>query len=238
MFSRLSLSVFALTAIVCSLILGMSLQNLRASENYISVTGSSQQVIESDTATWRISLEHVTQDTLTLREGSETLASSLKVLLSYLAKQGFSGSSVMVQPVSVETNINYNLGNVPSSYRLHQSVVVQSNSVSRVTEAAKNSSTLLAQGAVISTSGVEYTYSRLPELRVELLSRATEDAKKRADSIARSAGSSLGKLQSASVGVFQVAPVNSIEISDYGLYDTTTVTKQVTAIVRASFDVK
>jgi hypothetical protein len=40
------------------------------------------------------------------------------------------------------------------------------------------------------------------------------------------------------MGVFQVTAPNSIDISDYGTYDTSSVRKQITAIVRASFTIR
>jgi hypothetical protein len=60
----------------------------------------------------------------------------------------------------------------------------------------------------------------------------------RAGKIVESAGSNLGKLRSASMGVMQITPVNSTDVSDYGYYDTTSIEKQITAIVRASFAVQ
>jgi hypothetical protein len=40
------------------------------------------------------------------------------------------------------------------------------------------------------------------------------------------------------MGVFQITAVNSTEISDYGSYDTSSIDKKVTAIVRASYTIK
>ena len=42
------------------------------------------------------------------------------------------------------------------------------------------------------------------------------------------------KLRSVDVGVFQVTSPNSTEVSDYGVYDTSTVDKDVTAVVNVS----
>ena len=48
-------------------------------------------------------------------------------------------------------------------------------------------------------------------------------------------GGHLGKLRSVDVGVFQVTSPNSTEVTDYGVYDTSTVDKDVTAVVNVSF---
>jgi hypothetical protein len=53
--------------------------------------------------------------------------------------------------------------------------------------------------------------------------------------IVESTGRGLGDLRSVSVGVFQVTAPNSTEVSDYGVYDTATVQKDVTAVVNVAF---
>jgi hypothetical protein len=40
------------------------------------------------------------------------------------------------------------------------------------------------------------------------------------------------------MGVFQITAPYSTEVSDYGMYDTSTIDKQITAIVKASFEIK
>ena len=42
-------------------------------------------------------------------------------------------------------------------------------------------------------------------------------------------------LRGVNVGVFQVSSPNSTDVSDYGVYDTTTLRKDVTAVVNVTF---
>ena len=70
------------------------------------------------------------------------------------------------------------------------------------------------------------------------LAAATTDARRRADILVRGLGGSLGGMRSSSLGVFQITPRNSTDVSDYGINDTSTRDKQVTAVVSATFDVK
>jgi hypothetical protein len=71
-----------------------------------------------------------------------------------------------------------------------------------------------------------------------MLAEATKNAKDRAERIAESSGSKVGSMRSADMGVFQVMAVNSTEVSDYGAYDTTSIDKNVMAVVRASFSLR
>lgn len=121
---------------------------------------------------------------------------------------------------------------------MNQDIVVESTDVPKVTKIAQEASTLLAQGAVINTLSLEYYYSKLADLKVEMMAEATKNARDRAAKIAESAGGSLGSLREASMGVMQITPVNSTDVSDYGTYDTSSLEKQITAVVRAAFSVR
>ena len=67
------------------------------------------------------------------------------------------------------------------------------------------------------------------------LDEATKDALARAKVLVEATGGDLGGLRDVNVGVFQVTAPNSTDVSDYGVYDTSTIRKDVTAVVNVSF---
>jgi len=75
-------------------------------------------------------------------------------------------------------------------------------------------------------------------LRVSLLSDAIKDAQARAAKMAEATGRKVGDLKSAASGVVQVLSSNSLEVSDYGTYDTSKINKNVMVTVRAAFGLK
>src|SRR5690606_2242284 len=126
-------------------------------------------------------------------------------------------------------------------YTLRQTITVQSiteDDVTKITQLAKNTQALTNQGVIFSTYQPEYYYSKLSELRVSLLADAIKDAKARATELAESSGSRVGTLKAASTGVVQVLSPNSVEVSDYGQYDTSSIEKDVMVTVRATFTVR
>ncbi len=133
---------------------------------------------------------------------------------------------------------DYNNSGAPKRYTLQQTVTVDSTDVQKITNASKNAQELINQGVLISINPVQYYYSGLAEARVNLLGEAIKDAKARAGEIAKSNGQRVGKLKTASSGVVQVLSPNSVEVSDYGSYDTSTIEKDVMVTVRASFIVR
>ena len=125
-----------------------------------------------------------------------------------------------------------------SSFRLTRSFEIRSPRVLAVTDVADRSSQLLGQGIPLHADAPQYVYTKLPTLRPELLAQATRDARSRARVIVEATGSHLGKLRRVSVGVFQITSPNSTEVEDYGVYDTSTLDKDVTAVVNVTFALK
>ena len=84
----------------------------------------------------------------------------------------------------------------------------------------------------------EYTYTKLDELKIEMLAKASENAKERAASMVKATGNKIGFMRSARMGVFQITPISSTEVSDWGVNDTSSLEKKVTAVVSASFAIE
>lgn len=200
----------------------------------ISVTGSAYKDIVSDSAKWRLQLSAST-GLDGLPQGNEKMQKDLLAVQNFLKEKGIGQDMITVAPVTVETRLDYNQGAAPVGYTVRQDVSVEGSDVQKITAVAQASDMLLSKGAQVTTISLEYFYSKLGEVRVELMSDAMKDAKKRADAMAESAGSVVGALRNASMGVLQVTAVNSMDVSDYGSYDTSALKKRVTAVVRASF---
>jgi len=97
---------------------------------------------------------------------------------------------------------------------------------------------LINKGVLFTTSSLEFYYSQLPQARIELLASAVQDAKARAEQLAQAGGKKIGILKSASSGVVQVMAPNSVEVSDYGMYDTSKIEKEIMVTVKTSFEIK
>ena len=100
---------------------------------------------------------------------------------------------------------------------------------------AEASSQLIASGIPLQVQPLQYIYTRLADLRPKLLAAAVRDAQNRGRVLLGATGGTLGKLRGVDVGVFQVTSPNSTEVSDYGVYDTSTLSKDVTAVVNVTF---
>lgn len=231
-----SLKTLSLALIVSSLILGGFHFASRADSNgSLSVTGSAKTRVTSDTAKWTGNFQRTVAGDA-LPSGYAQMSKDEQSIRAILKKQGID-SGVEFSTITVENPSQYNQ-NLPSQYILRQNVIVQSDDVAKLTTVAKNAQSIADAGVIFSTINLEYFYTKLPEVRVELLTKAVDDAKERAAAIAKSTGQSVGDVTAAASGVVQVLPVNSVEVSDYGAYDTQSIEKEIMVSVKASFEIK
>ena len=80
--------------------------------------------------------------------------------------------------------------------------------------------------------------SNLDDIKVKMVGEASKNAKSRAESMVSGTNGKIGIMNSAKMGVFQIVPVDSTDVSDYGINDTSSKEKKVIATVSATFTVK
>lgn len=232
--------VLALGLVITGFVVSNAYYRVKSADNTISVTGSAQKDIVSDSARWSANFNR-TVGPDQLKDGSVLIKKDLDAVVDYLTKNGLKKDQITINPVTVyptyETS-NYGSTGKVNGYNVSQQIVVESSNVENLTKIAQDSTSLLSQGIVFTSSPVEYYYSKLDDLKIEMLGAATQNSKQRAEAIAEQSDADLGGLKAASMGVFQITPVNSTEVSDYGVFDTSAIKKRITAVVRTTFSVK
>jgi hypothetical protein len=233
----ISASVLGLALIICASIASYTAYAIKASQDIVEVTGSAKVAVTSDFARWSISLEAKT-GVNNQADGYKRLEAGTEKIVTYLKEQGY--EDVETPSPSVYPNYTYPQYGEPilTGYTVSRQIVVRSDDVAGIQSLAGSIEPLSGTGYTVSTGMVELTYQKLPETRVTLLTDAIADATARAEAIAKESGREVGTLRSASSGVVQVLPAGSIDISDYGMYDTQSMNKEVMVTVRAKFSPK
>jgi len=205
------------------------------SVDYISTTGSAKKAVVSDKVKWTSSITRQVSVS-TVKDGYAKMDIDLKEVKDFFTANGIPAESLSISPVFMN-EIWDNNNQTEKKYNLVQNFEVQSSDVQKIDALAKNTNSLINKGVLFSTNSLEYYYSKLPAVRVKLLANAVADAKARAEQLAIAGGKKIGVLKSASSGVVQVMPPNSVEVSDYGMYDTSKIEKEIMVTVKASFEI-
>ncbi len=230
--------VLGVGIVVAVIIAGLFVSNIRSAGNTLTSTGSAKMNVVSDSAKLSGSVLAYASE-FDLASGYAKIDRDTARVKEFLLKAGAAEEEITISPVILNEQYNYNNNeSAPKRYELRATVTVDSKDVTKVTKIGNDVDGLAASGVLFQTYGAQYFYSGLADARVALLGDAVKDAKDRAKEIANASGGRVGKLKTATSGVVQVLPPNSIDVSDYGSYDTSTVDKQVSVTVRATFVIK
>ncbi len=205
----------------------------------ITVTGSAQKEIKSDYAVWSGWFSRREVD---MASAYKKLQEDLITVKKYLVGKGIRETEVLTSQIATETiykkNEKGNNTNDIEGYKLTQTVEIRAKDVDKIAQISRESTELINSGVEFYSGSPDYSYTKLDELKVEMLAKATENAKLRAENMVKATGNKIGFMRSAKMGVFQITPVNSTEIADWGVNDTTSLEKKVTAVVNASFSIE
>ena len=123
------------------------------------------------------------------------------------------------------------------AYSVEQDVTVDSEDVPQIAQMSREAPKLIEQGVHIQSEPPLYLYTKLADLKIQMLAEASKDARVRAEQIAGNTGASIARLQTARMGVMQVNAANESEVSGTGMNDTTSLEKDALAVVTATFGI-
>ena len=214
----------------------------KASEN-ITVTGLAEKDFSSDQIVWTGNYSRKMMD---LKSAYSLLKEDEGKIRTYLKGKGVADGEMVFSAVSIdkEFNTKYDadgkqVGSEFTGFNLKQNVTVDSKDIIKVETISREVTELIESGIEFNSSPPSYYYTKLSELKVDLLAKASADAKQRAETIAKNAGSSLGKIKKATMGVFQITGQNSNEDYSYGgAFNTSSKNKTASITVKIDFAVE
>ncbi len=232
--------IAAIAVIASSLIFGNAYRYKYKSTQTITVNGNAKKDFESDLIKWSANYNRKSPE---LRLASEQLAQDREVVRAFLIKQGIPAAAIKFESVNINKEYTYHPNaqggggyNTFSGYNLTQTVSVESNDLDKVDAASREISTLISQGVELSSYPPNYYYSKLEDLKLELISQASGNARQRAENIAQESGAKLSRLVKADLGVFQITGQNDNEEYSYGgVFNTTSRNKTANITVKVSF---
>ncbi len=205
----------------------------------IFMTGSSEEIVRADSATWTISIE---TERPTRAEGYQSVQHQLPIVQKFLKDNGINDGDIDIEPLNYwtknKTLPNGNYTNEIGAYVYTQNIKVSSNDVDKIKILSTDIQKLIEQGIELSSRKPEYQYSKLADLKVKLIEKAAIDAKARADAALKVNGNRTGKILNVKTGIFQITAPDSTMVSDGGMNDTETLEKKVSAVVKVTFEIR
>lgn len=231
-------------SVVTSTVVASRAYESRAKNEYrngqtLSAKGSTRKRIRSDRAVWSIGVKGEAKE---LKEAYATLSGGTKRVEEFLTKRGFAASEIVPGAINTISHFVRDAKGQETrqidSYTLERWYTVASKDVDRVNQAAGEVTALIEEGILVISSAPGYYYTDLAKLRLELMAASSKDARARAEEIAKAAGCRVAEVVSAHMGVLQITQPFSTEVAEYGLYDTSTIDKDVQAVVTVCFRIE
>lgn len=227
----------ALGLIISVYLVGGVVREIKVRDKTISVKGYAEQPIEANLGVWSASLRVEDKD---LKVAATKLAKDREVLLGFLKGLGYETSDIQLSAIGIEEEYKRDekgrSTNELDKYELSQRFAIESSDVKLIARTSVESGDLLTQGLQLHVHSPKYLYTKLNDLKLEMLAKATANGRERVLKLISASDAEIGSLRSASQGVFQITPVNSTEVSSYGINDTSTIDKAIKAVVTVEYE--
>ena len=231
--------ILAVGFIIGAMIIGGTWRKVSRGNVTITVTGSASKEIRSDMAIW--SIDYIA-DAPTLTEAYAKLQANTNKVKAYLISKGLSADKLKFSSIGTTTIYVHNDKGIQTEqvakYKLSQDVSIESSEVDKIDQLSREATELINQGVEVNSHSPQFLYTKLSELKVEMIGLASKDAKVRAEQIASSTNNKIGEVRSSKMGVIQINSKNSTEVSDYGVNDVSSLDKTITAVVSMSFSIE
>jgi uncharacterized protein len=239
---HLNTIIIAVAVVITAIFFTTTYKNRNRSNDLINVTGLGSKDFKSDLIIWDGYLSVSNPD---MKLATAALEQNRETVRKYITSKGVEAKELVFS--SVVMNKDYRTWTDAddeehtefTGYTMSQTVTIESKDVEKVELVSREVTELISQGIEISSNAPEYYYTKLGELKIEMVAAATEDARIRAEQIAKNANADLGHLRFAQMGVFQITAQNSSD--DYswgGSFNTSSKMKTANITMKLQFGIE
>lgn len=235
-------ALLAIGLVFGAYVLGAQTKSIGSGRSTVTVKGLAEKQVKADLAEWQIA---ATANGTTFSDALARLRKEKAALDEFLVKQGFAEKQradgpERVEPRYVEKEANNRIIRQQEGFTATQTLVISSGALDTIAAASRAALDYKAAGHAIEFGDPSYLVSGLEEIKMSLISTATENAKKRAGEFIRHSDAQLGNMRSASQGAFHILPNTAdARTDDYGgTYDKSTIDKIARVVVTVEFNLK
>jgi len=192
-----------------ALLIGRSLQRFKNEDRSVSVKGFSEREVKADLAVWIIQTRIADND---LMEGSRAVEVAKNKVIGFLLQNQIKQDEIIVEGVGVldkkaQQYDNFQQGNA-FRYLITQNLQIRSSNVDLIQKVSRMTGELLQVGIFLTNSDygnpLQFYFTKLNDIKPEMITEATQNARKAAEQFAKENDSELGQLKKANQGLFTI----------------------------------
>ncbi len=234
-FTKTSLSTLgiclAIGMAICGYFIGQTMYNAKVAVNTAEAKGLAERIVEADIADWQIGYSVSGKSKLDVPGLYAKAETNQDIIVSLLKENGFNEEEINVGVIDYFKN-EYRDKNqllVDENHELTGTIKVVTNNVKLIPGVRSKINKLMVQGIDIQNHLPNYRFSKLNEIKPEMLRDATRNARIAANEFAKNAGVKVGSIRSARQGNFDIRDFGE----EYG--DTRKLKKSVRVVTTITF---
>jgi hypothetical protein len=190
--------------------IGSGVVNAQVGNRQVTVRGLAERDVVADLAVLNLSFRAASDD---LPTAQQKIDRDLGLVRAFLTRQGYPEEAVTIGRLQVLDTRAREYGSTDNVVRfiLTQSVTVRTTDVQRVAQTERALNDLVREGVQLDFSAPTYVFTRLNEIRPEMIAAATASARTGAEQFARDSGTSLGPIRQATQGSFEILAREDID---------------------------
>ncbi len=186
-------------------VLGNALVDFKAMDRYVTVKGLAEMEVPADLAMWPISYSAGAD---TLPELDAALKRSRVQIVAFLAQHGLDKAELMDAAPRIQDyqTMTYNQ-RPPQRYSAEAILTVRSSDIATVKKAMSVAGDLVSRGVMLVQNyefRPTFAFTRLNEIKPEMIAEATRNARSAAMQFAEDSGSRVGSIRRATQGYFSL----------------------------------
>lgn len=196
-----------ISIVMAAVILSVGLANIITPERSVSVRGLAEREVDADLAVWNMSFS---MGENSLESMQKSILEKTEVIKKYLIKHGLEESDFTVKPAAITDNsLNSYMDQTKITYKFvaRQTILVRSGKIEAVKSAYADSLELVSAGIAVNQdydSKVSYEFTKLNDIKPEMIAEATKNARTAAEQFAHDSNSKVGKIKKATQGLFTI----------------------------------
>jgi hypothetical protein len=186
-------------------LIGRGFEHGRSADRYVTVKGLAEAFVRADLAVWPLRITATGDD---LGRVQDRIDGDLATIKGFLTGQGIEPEAIQPQRVEVTDLLAQPYrpeGVGDNRFILAQTVIVRTEQVDQVARLNQQTGALVKRGVVlVDAGGPSYLFTRLNEIKPEMLAEATRNARVSAEQFAADSGSEIAGIRRASQGLFEI----------------------------------
>lgn len=191
-------AIAAIGLVLGGYLLGDGLLRAKEAERSVTVRGLAERDVTADLATWTISYSSTSTS---LGDAQAKVRRDTEAIEQFFAQLGFPDEALQPTGANVSSYTNDGI----TRYTVRQRLSLRTNDIERARRAVARQFDLVDRGVFLEEgSGMSFTFTKLNDIKPEMVAEATRDARSAAEQFAKDSGADVGAIKDATQGYFSI----------------------------------